>query len=369
MNILVIGNGFDLAHQLPTRYSDFLGFANAFKTGDNIVFASFIDEIKNNRCELCAEIEGLIENNMLLNHFLEIYLERCKAGRDGWIDFERELSTIVQNLDKAKQCVERKYLSSGEAVLLDKTDVLNLEWMISDIRTHHFTPLFFDYKADQIYEEMKRLTRLLEIYLHEYVQSKPRESMLPDIKDLKTKIDHVLSFNYTDTYREYYDPDGNAKYCFIHGKAKESNIETCNLVLGIDEYLSSDRKDDDNQFPWFKKFFQRIYKETGSEYIDWINAVKISKEALKKAKLPPTNIYIYGHSLDVTDKDVLVDLILMENSVTHIFYHERGEMAKQITNLIKVIGEDKLIEKTGGKERTLRFIQSKEAVALEEIQP
>ena len=26
MNILVIGNGFDLAHNLPTSYKDFLGF-------------------------------------------------------------------------------------------------------------------------------------------------------------------------------------------------------------------------------------------------------------------------------------------------------------------------------------------------------
>ena len=26
MNILVIGNGFDLAHKLPTRYNDFLKY-------------------------------------------------------------------------------------------------------------------------------------------------------------------------------------------------------------------------------------------------------------------------------------------------------------------------------------------------------
>lgn len=30
MNILVIGNGFDLAHDLPTRYQDFLGFVERF---------------------------------------------------------------------------------------------------------------------------------------------------------------------------------------------------------------------------------------------------------------------------------------------------------------------------------------------------
>ena len=31
MNILVIWNGFDLAHGLPTTYKDFLDYAHAFK--------------------------------------------------------------------------------------------------------------------------------------------------------------------------------------------------------------------------------------------------------------------------------------------------------------------------------------------------
>ena len=31
MNILVIGNGFDLAHGLPTKYTDFLYFCNVVK--------------------------------------------------------------------------------------------------------------------------------------------------------------------------------------------------------------------------------------------------------------------------------------------------------------------------------------------------
>lgn len=31
MNVLVIGNGFDLAHGLPTKYGDFLDFLYHFK--------------------------------------------------------------------------------------------------------------------------------------------------------------------------------------------------------------------------------------------------------------------------------------------------------------------------------------------------
>lgn len=165
-----------------------------------------------------------------------------------------------------------------------------------------------DNMADTILENLNRLIRLLEIYLHEYVERTESEYRLPDIDDLK--IDHVLSFNYTDTYHKIYDKEGNAKYCFIHGKTKESDVDTCNLVLGIDEYLPEDRIDADNQFVWFKKFYQRIFKETGSEYLDWINEFQIENDKATAKYRPFTmKIYIYGHSLDVTDKDVLSKLI------------------------------------------------------------
>ena len=63
----------------------------------------------------------------------------------------------------------------------------------------------------------------------------------------------------------------------------------------------------------------------------------------------------------MTDKDVLRRLIMTENTITHIFYHNRDSMANLISNLVKVIGEDNLIEKTGGKTRTIKFIQSRAA--------
>ena len=31
MNIIVIGNGFDIAHHLPTKYTDFLEFVKAIQ--------------------------------------------------------------------------------------------------------------------------------------------------------------------------------------------------------------------------------------------------------------------------------------------------------------------------------------------------
>jgi len=367
VNILIIGNGFDLAHHLPTQYSDFLDFVKAYKETSGSEYDQFVSRIKENNKDLCKEIGGLIENNVLLDYFLSIYKDRCKEGKKGWIDFESEISFIVQKLDEAKQDIEVKYSKIGETVKLDKVIAQYLKPIIdahpnrdhNAIVEHLYEPQFFDYQANQILESLNKLIRLLDIYLHEYVEKLDCKYRIYDLKDIN--IDRVLSFNYTDIYRKYYDPKGTAKYCFIHGKTKDGNIDTCNLVLGIDEYLPPDRVNSDNQFVWFKKFYQRIYKETGSEYLDWIGDFEEFNKIYMKENPSHMDIFIYGHSLDVTDKDVLSRLIMMENTTTYIFYHNRESMAKQISNLVKVIGEDNLIRKTGGKERTIKFIQSKPA--------
>ncbi len=55
MNILVIGNGFDLAHELPTRYSDFLNFVKSYKEQDP-VYRDFIKGLSQENRNFTMEI-------------------------------------------------------------------------------------------------------------------------------------------------------------------------------------------------------------------------------------------------------------------------------------------------------------------------
>lgn len=77
-------------------------------------------------------------------------------------------------------------------------------------------------------------------------------------------------------------------------------------------------------------------------------------------------MFIFGHSLDITDKDILRDLILNDNVHTTIFYckkkdssgnydNGRKDRGEKITNLVKVIGQDELIKRTGGATKTIEF--------------
>lgn len=66
-------------------------------------------------------------------------------------------------------------------------------------------------------------------------------------------------------------------------------------------------------------------------------------------------LYIFGHSLDMTDKDVLKDLILNDNVKTTIFYLDSDDLKSKIANLVKVIHQDELIRRTGGSTKTIEF--------------
>lgn len=86
MNILVIGNGFDLAHGLPTKYTDFLFFCSAVKKiledneiEKNIFGWLFFDEnvvLKKAICSIILRLIGLKECYKLLKG-IEKYMKKC----------------------------------------------------------------------------------------------------------------------------------------------------------------------------------------------------------------------------------------------------------------------------------------------------
>lgn len=370
MNILVIGNGFDLAHDLPTTYQDFLKFTDDYKPC-----------LENQYYEQMLEVKKLIDDNTWLRHFKRFY--KC----NGWIGFEKEISNIIQIIDKKIPQFEALKENDGGYVKFNVAEQnalkdfdLNVTQGIIEYKD------FISKSKNRMLNDLNRLIRCFEIYLTCYINQISVNKISPNIKELH--IDKVLSFNYTDTYRRIYDDSqkGNIEYDYIHGEADVGHdIETNNMVLGIDEFLPKDRKNKDVEFIAFKKYYQRIYKGTGSKYKDWINTIKKENDIYmerkhdceiflkngyglsneieeRKAELkqlnenpPRHNLYIFGHSLDITDKDVLRDLILNHNVYTTIYYPDKEELGRKIANLVKVIGQKELIRRTGGSTKSIVF--------------
>lgn len=422
MNILVIGNGFDLAHGLPTKYGDFLEWVV-----DQVYFFGYMSEqeaeiTKNVLCPKLNipdsklrekksttsvkqhEIWECINDNFWLEYFLQCDMYQ----KENWIDFESEISRVIKSIDDDMRaskfdeytvvikCTEpylsEYFLNNYELLKQAKgfkalAKINNLEKnegkkctvsQISEYKNQYEEEhpiedvkekITYKQMIQRLEDDLNKLDRALEIYLVDYVGN---------ISDVKRKSefdnlnpDHVLSFNYSDTYERLYDNKKEIEYDYIHGKADINNtIESNNMVLGIDEYLPIDRKDKEISFIAFKKYYQRIYKGTGCEYKDWMYTIKESAKSIESKlregypeQIPfikftndaRHNLYIFGHSLDVTDKDILRDLILNDNVYTKIFYYNKADLASKIANLVKVIGQDELIRRTGGSTKTIEF--------------
>lgn len=350
MNILLIGNGFDLAHGLKTRYTDFLEFVKTIQKQEEV------DDQYLNECK------SLIRENTWIMYFLDTYEERVKEGKENWIDFEKEISEKIQSLESLykKICLySKQHLGSS----LDSDDWHALRILLKAISD--------DWKSissiniEQVKEiksilliDLNRMTRCLEIYLSKVIEV----NSIDKIGFFENhSIDKVLSFNYTNTFERLYKNGKKIEYDYIHGKAKlDGDVNQCNLVLGIDEYLPDAEKDENVEFIQFKKFYQRIYKRTGSSYKDWIKSIcefeeneKI-KKAMQRCNMK-NQLFIFGHSLDITDKDILKELILNEYISTIIYYHNQEALNQLITNLIKIIGQDNLIRYTGGNHAKICF--------------
>ncbi len=418
MNILVLGNGFDLAHGLPTSYINFLEFCEKVIPIYNGIDKLYISYKSNflSDWKINNEIKDFLEdayksrkkeNNIIYTKYPELdelyllienniwfyYFKKCnKHGKENWIDFENEISKVIKSITQVMEefeislySEELNYMDGNSYPGIDSVyyNILNIMRKCKKGILYKFTYLEI---KNYLLDDLNCLTRALEIYLTKVICKIKTGKVSCDIEFITELSTKVLNFNYTDTYfRKYSNYNDETNIDYIHGKADINNtIETNNMVLGIDEYLSKKKQNSDTDFIAFKKYYQRIFKGTGCKYKDWLDIIhedykkrqiklekrvmetsgffskKQIKKQVKREYLNEHNLYIFGHSLDVTDKDILRDLILNNILHTTIFYHSKEELGKKIANLVKVIGQDELIKRTGGNTKIIEFVQQNE---------
>ena len=365
MQILLLGNGFDLEHDLPTQYKSFLEFSNLLSFTNNWDYYNASPTCKSDSSSLNEYILSLQSDNekgiyfelheCILDNYWINYFQSNNNDQKTWIDFESEISQVIKQLDEAKK-------HSNDHLIRNRTSATPLPdyptkfiraLKLSYVNTNCFATeiVFFDRIKTRLLDDLNKLIRALEIYLCDYVEKLPVSFYNPDVFELTPH--KILSFNYTNTYNQNYaihNPD--IEYEFIHGKADiQASRFSSNLVLGIDEYLEGNAKNNNTDFIQFKKFFQRIHKKTGSRYKDWLEEINASSTP----NSPEHHLYVFGHSLDVTDKDIIQDFLLNDKITTTIFYYDDATYAKIIENLVKVITADELIARVYGHKKNIIF--------------
>lgn len=394
MNILVIGNGFDLAHGLPTKYTDFLNWI----VGEYKFYCHYM---KKDIYKLKVDLQVPIQNHkqsfpinadwkknttqyteflecIHKNIWIEYFLYKKSKMRENWIDFESEIKNVIKSIDQDMQlnATMNNIENLSNAYIKERLMALEDRVKLGKIRKKKQL-LSYNNAIGILHRDLNRLIRALELYLTKYVSDLVCNKISPDIRNIHA--DKVLSFNYTNTYEKMYDCKGNIEFDYIHGKAIDYlPITDNNMVLGIEEYLPDDRKNKDTEFIAFKKFYQRIYKQTGCMYKQWVDKIRSDKKKIEdeleygslkqipfeQYKNKSHYLYIFGHSLDITDGDILRDLILNDNVYTTIFYLNKDVMGQQVANLVKVIGQDELIRRTGGSTKTIEFKLQQDMVTI-----
>lgn len=387
-NILIIGNGFDLYHRLPTSYTNFMDFVKKWPEYYRKYYTSkkmknmkrqlskgpFEIPLDNNGNIINATMEGFasrgyiydekaihyLYENVPINNWIKWFQKRNYRNAR-WVDFEYEIEEALWRVNEyfEKDVRKRSYRPMSEFVGKDTREILalfNEKGLFTNLDDIYFLESELD--SEKINEEkniflnymkmqMDILNQCLYYYFAEFVSRVKCPVYSRQIKELQNV--YLLSFNYTFTYQNVYGESKLKKYHSVHGNIKDNN-----LVLGI-----SDDGCDDLDYIYFQKYFQRIQKRTGSDYRKWFS------EGEKREEL--IFAHIMGHSLDQTDKSVFKDIFMAEYiRKIYIYYHNQNAYESQVINLIGMFGKDFVIEQVANER--IVFLQLEEPVSYENLE-
>lgn len=320
INILVIGNGFDLYHGLKTKYIDFVRFSE----------------------KLLKTEKGTKGRDWAIsNSFVKCFIKVASENQN-WIDCEREIEKIVTMFLKIMYdrnvFGDTPYYIEKNNTSLESYEFETLKLMdrfceksnsqIIKIRDSYFKTyegIDKDLLMRKLIEDLNNLIQLFRYYLEKNVINQSVSKLSNQIKEIHP--DYVINFNYTNTCEQY---GVNMKdICYIHGSVQDNN-----MVLGIRDI---DEKDINSIY--FKKFFQRIQKHT-----DTIQWDKFIENHGIGSKFNIANTYFFGHSLSNTDGDLIRNIYENSFKITIYYLNGKKDYEQKVINLIDTLGKESVIQ-------------------------
>lgn len=95
-----------------------------------------------------------------------------------------------------------------------------------------------------------------------------------------------------------------------------------------------------------------MFKERGQNWSGNVDPSKVHPDGV-------SHVYVFGHSLDVTDKDILSSFIGDDSTSVTVYCRDKGTEGELIANTIKLIREEKLLEKLNHIPTKLEYVIQK----------
>jgi len=345
--VILIGNGFDLAHGLNTSYKDFIDdfwnkktyklkktldkrsrgirsdellfqTASGLNYKDNEIKIDLVDfgpflQIRNISQGSSGYDEFYYfisqfrikenENNL---HFNNLFLRKItdKKQLKYWVDIEEEYYLALN------ECLQGSYI--------DGIERLNSEFSIMKTFLENYLKEQMSKKIDKITQIEQNINS--SISLENIIKQ-------PDFKNLYATL--YLNFNYTSTENLYIQDKNLDKVIHIHGELDNSDNP---VIFGygddIDEKYKLIERQNDNRY--FEKIKSIKYLETRNY-----------QEMLKFINSDAYIIYIMGHSCGNSDRTLLHTLFEHENCISiKVFYHQRGDGTNNYSDIIRNISRN-----------------------------
>ena len=94
---------------------------------------------------------------------------------------------------------------------------------------------------------------------------------------------------------------------------------------------------------------KKIFKTSGETWTGGVNTSKVHSDGV-------SHVYVFGHSLDVTDRDILSSFIGDDSTAVTVYCRDRGTEGELIANTIKLIGEEQLLDKSNHIPSKLSYV-------------
>lgn len=345
MKILVLGNGFDLDHNLPTSYMDFLKFCNYLLEGTEKSFNELKPIQKEYADNLKTTLSKIDINDFSLsfNHLLNYFVKKVETNRENWIDFEHEIKIIVHELKVMEYELKQSNRLGYDIDKKHKIHKILIDFGFDDFEAESWNEDMLSTLHRILCRNLNEFTLVLEYYISAFINIIPVNGYSPDVH--RFYPDRAITFNYSNTY-ERGDYFGLTRWDIdhVHGIAVANNY-TPNIILGI----TTDDKNLENYYVEFEKYFQRITRRTGNKYKKWLQQAKDNNEEIE--------VMFFGHSLDAADSDIIKDLIYHDKSFVKIYYYDDKSYQQIVINLVEILTKKDLMDFVFGEKPKIEFIQ------------
>lgn len=340
--LVIIGNGFDMAHGLKTSYKDFINWywgqrvdsfvGNTTRLSEDCLCRlsinesadvscwneflsdhSFFRDIQGNRKYTGLEVIKEIRQYPAIYSFkYSPFFERIHQSLEtkGWVDIENDYYQLLKECIKTHACKYTiKDLNAQLSFLQEKlieylrSVQMGIKWKehLHEDMTDSFNPA--DFSTEDREKALGSIGIEKEDLKHIKSDIGKRNKLLPERVML-------LSFNYTNT--AYLYKNFNVTHNYIHGELSHPE----NIIFGYGDELDKDYQEisDRNDNELMKNVKSVKYLETGRY-----------RKMLEFIQAAPFQVLIMGHSCGNSDRTLLNTVFEHENCISIKPYYHKWE--------------------------------------------